>query len=108
MKTIGNYDVIVSNPPYIPDNEKEKLDENVRSHEPALALFVPENQHLIFYEKIAAFGKKHLSPNGCIFLETHESYAKEVAGYFSDQGYETILKKDFFQKERMVMATRCR
>jgi release factor glutamine methyltransferase len=107
-KFLPVYDVMVSNPPYIPENEKEKLDENVKAHEPQLALFVPQNQPLIFYEKIAAFGKTHLSPNGCILMETHESYAKDVAGYFAEQGYETILKKDFYEKERMVLATRCR
>lgn len=107
-KELPEYDVIVSNPPYIPENEKEKLDKNVTAHEPHLALFVPDNQRLIFYEKIAAFGKKHLSPDGCIFLETHESYAKQVADHFLEQGYEAVIKKDFYEKDRMVMATRRR
>lgn len=107
-KRMPVFDVIVSNPPYIPENEKEKLDKNVTAHEPHLALFVPDNQRLIFYEKIAAFGKDNLSPNGCIFLETHESYAKEVAAHFLEQGYEAIIKKDFYEKERMVIANRRR
>ena len=107
-KNLPIYDVIVSNPPYIPENEKDKLDKNVTEHEPHLALFVPDNQPLIFYEKIAAFGKKHLAKTGSIFMETHEDYAKEVAAYFIEQGYAAVVKKDFYEKERMVMATRSR
>jgi release factor glutamine methyltransferase len=107
-KFLPVYDAMISNPPYIPEKEKHLLDKNVSAHEPHLALFVPNDKTLIFYEKIARFGKEHLSVNGCIFMETHESYAKEVAGHFSEQGYKTILKKDFYEKERMVIATRCR
>lgn len=100
------FDVIVSNPPYIPLKEKDKLDKNVTTHEPHLALFVPDNQPLIFYEKIAAFGKKHLAGNGSIFMETHENYAKEVAAHFNKNGYEAFVQKDFYEKERIVTATR--
>ena len=102
------YDVIISNPPYIPENEKQLLDKNVRSFEPHIALFVPVNQRLIFYEKIANFGKTHLSPDGFIFLETHELYAKEVVDLFKREGYDAEIKKDFYEKERIVIATRFR
>jgi release factor glutamine methyltransferase len=102
------YDVIISNPPYIPENEKLLLDKNVTSFEPHMALFVPDNQRLIFYEKIANFGKKHLSPDGSIFLETHELYAKEVVDLFKREGYDAEIKKDFYEKERIVIATRFR
>ena len=101
------YDIIVSNPPYIPEKEKTQLDKNVTAHEPHLALFVPNNRHLIFYEKIAKFGKSHLLPGGSIFMETHELYAGEVAAYFISQGYNAAVKKDFYEKERMVIATHC-
>jgi release factor glutamine methyltransferase len=107
-KQLPVFDVIVSNPPYIPENEKELLDKNVTAHEPHLALFVPNNEPLIFYKKMAHFGKEHLSRDGSIFMETHELYAKEVSDYFSNQGYEVILKNDFFGKERMVIATHSR
>ena len=107
-KLLPMFDVIVSNPPYIPLKEKDKLDKNVTAHEPHLALFVPDNEPLIFYEKIAAFGKEHLARGGSIFMETHESYAKEVAAHFNKNGYETLIKKDFYEKERMVTATRFR
>lgn len=102
------FDVIVSNPPYIPEKEKEKLDKNVTEFEPHLALFVPDNQPLLFYEKIAAFGKEHLKKDGGIFMEIHENYAKAVADHFSKQGYDTRILKDFYEKERMIMATHCR
>lgn len=99
------YDVILSNPPYIPENEKEKLDKNVTDHEPLLALFVPDNRPLVFYEKIAEFGKKHLARQGMIFVETHEDHAQDVADHFLKEGYQAIVKKDFYEKERMVLAT---
>lgn len=103
---LGTFDLIVSNPPYIPEIELESLHKNVTSFEPHLALFVPDNKRFIFYEKIAAFGLEHLSASGCIFMETHEDFAKEVQSIFSDSGYDAIIKKDFFEKERMVIATR--
>ena len=59
-ETLPVYDVIISNPPYIPVNEKEKLDKNVTAWEPETALFVPDDDALLFYRKIAAFGKTHL------------------------------------------------
>jgi release factor glutamine methyltransferase len=104
---LPSYDVITSNPPYIPENEKEKLDKNVTAYEPALALFVTDNEPLVFYKKIASFGKKHLSPAGRIFMETHEDYANLVAEHFIGEGYEASVKKDFYGKERMVIATHC-
>jgi release factor glutamine methyltransferase len=107
-ESLGMYDVIISNPPYIPENEKEKLQQNVTAHEPHLALFVPDNQPLIFYERIALFGQKHLAPEGAVFLETHEFYAQAVANHFTQQGYTCEIQKDFYEKERMVWATRRR
>lgn len=102
------YEVILSNPPYIPENEKEKLDRNVVAHEPFQALFVPDNQPLIFYEKIAEFAKNHLAEDGKIFMETHEDYAQQVADHFIAEGYYAVVKKDFYDKDRMVLATRYR
>ena len=99
------FDLIVSNPPYIPLNEKEKMDKNVTAYEPGMALFVPDNDPLLFYKKIAAFGKKHLNPEGKIYLEIHEDYAKETAAAFTALQYENaIIKEDMFGKERMIIA----
>src|SRR6218665_462415 len=94
-------DVIISNPPYIPVAEKQMLRSNVADYEPALALFVPDNDPLLFYKKIAAFGKTHLDKNGAIFMETHMDYANDVATHFAASGYLAKVKKDIFGKERM-------
>lgn len=107
-RRLQSYDVITSNPPYIPENEKDLLDKNVTDHEPHLALFVPTERALIFYEKIALFGREHLAPGGCIFMETHEMFAAGVAKHFTENGYQATIKKDFYGKERMVLATRSR
>jgi release factor glutamine methyltransferase len=99
------FDVIVSNPPYIPLNEKEKMDKNVTNYEPGMALFVPDNDPLLFYKKIAVFGKTHLNPEGKIYLETHEDYTRETAAVFTALHYEhVVIKEDIFGKERMVIA----
>jgi release factor glutamine methyltransferase len=102
------FDVIISNPPYIPLVEKETMDKNVTSYEPHLALFVPDDSPLLFYVAIASFSKTHLSENGKIFMEVHENYANEVAAIFRQQGFFSTIKKDIFGKERMVTATHCR
>ena len=107
-QNLSMYDVIVSNPPYIPLEEKAVMDKNVTAHEPHLALFVPDERPLIFYEKIALFGKNHLASGGAIFLETHEKYAGKVAALFNQNGYDALVHKDFYEKERMVTATRSR
>lgn len=99
------FDIIVSNPPYIPLKEKEKLDKNVVDNEPHKALFVPDENPLLFYEKIARFGRSHLNYNGKIYLETHEDYAQEVAALFKATYREVLVKKDLFGKERMVIAS---
>lgn len=107
-RSLPAYDVIISNPPYIPEQEKQLLDKNVTAHEPHGALFVPDNDPIIFYEKIAVFGLAHLAPGGCIFMETHESFAGKVADHFAAQGYQAVIKRDLFEKERMVIANRFR
>ena len=102
------FDVIISNPPYIPIAEKELMDKNVTIYEPHLALFVPDEQPLLFYEAIALFSKMHLAENGKVFMEVHENLANEVANVFSEHQFQTEIKKDIFEKERMVMATHYR
>ena len=106
--TLDKYDVIISNPPYITEKQHDTMDKNVTAYEPHLALFVKDEQALIFYEKIVVFALTHLNENGMIFLETHEELAKEVAGLFDDKLYEVAIKKDIFEKERMVIVTRYR
>ncbi len=99
------FDIIISNPPYIPIDEKAKLAKNVTDFEPHLALFVPNKSPLVFYEKIAAFGIEHLLPNGKIYLEIHEDFAKETAALFRNHYQTVMIKKDMYDKERMIIIT---
>ena len=101
---LSQYDIIVSNPPYIPIKEKEILAKKVTDFEPAIALFVENNDPCIFYEKIAEFAKKHLKENGKIYVEVHEEFAKNVKKLFEKSGFTSIIKKDIYGKERMVRA----
>jgi release factor glutamine methyltransferase len=98
------YDVIVSNPPYIPINEKDKLNKNVTQFEPHTALFVPNEQPLLFYKKIATFAKEHVNYNGKVYVETHEDYATLVAAAFQQHCSHTQVVKDISGNERMVIA----
>jgi release factor glutamine methyltransferase len=100
------FDVIISNPPYIPEDEKNILDKNVIAYEPHLALFVSQNDPLIFYKKILSFAENHLNQNGRIFLETHENLAKETAALFIEKKYSVEIKKDMQGKERMLIIYR--
>ena len=102
---LHSFEVIVSNPPYIPENEKEKLDKNVTAFEPHTALFVTNERPLVFYEMIALFGQAHLKTNGKIFMETHEDLAEEVASLFHNDLYNSTIVKDISGKNRFVMAT---
>ncbi len=98
------FDMIVSNPPYIRQSEKEGMAKNVLDFEPAVALFVPNDDALIFYRKIAAFGKTHLSGTGIIYLEINEMLGKEVVALFNMMGYQVELRKDLQGKDRMARA----
>jgi release factor glutamine methyltransferase len=99
----GNLDVIVSNPPYIPEREAKALAERVRDHEPGLALFVPNNDPLIFYQRISEAAAHWLKPGGKLYFEIHEDYGKEVMALMEGLGFvELVLKKDMQGKDRMV------
>lgn len=104
-KKLPIVDIIVSNPPYIPEQEKNMLDKNVTHFEPHTALFVPDKSPQLFYEKIAGFAKSNLNTNGIIYVETHEDFAEKTAAVFSTVFEEVILKKDLLGKNRMVKAT---
>ena len=98
------FDIIVSNPPYIKQSEKINMNKRVTEQEPHAALFVPDDDALLFYKKIAVFGKEHLSRNGKIFVEINEILGTETESVFRQYGYQTQLKKDLQGKERMIMA----
>jgi release factor glutamine methyltransferase len=104
--TLPSFDVIISNPPYIPENEKQLLAENVIKYEPHIALFVPQQDPLIFYKKIALFVETNLNVNGKIFLEVHEDLAHETATIFKAKNYEVTIKKDMQGKDRMLIIYR--
>lgn len=103
-KQLPSFDIIVSNPPYVPENDKKKMQPNVLQYEPATALFVPDNDALVFYKAIAAFGKTHLNKSGSIYTEIHESLGEATMNIFQSAGFVSELKKDMQQKDRMVKA----
>ncbi|HYM93155.1 MAG TPA: peptide chain release factor N(5)-glutamine methyltransferase [Chitinophagaceae bacterium] len=98
------FDVIVSNPPYVPEKDKAQMQPNVANYEPSIALFVPDNDPLIFYKAIAEFGKKKLKKEGKIYIEVHENFGEAVSILFQSKGYSTQLKKDMQGKDRMIKA----
>jgi release factor glutamine methyltransferase len=97
-------DIIVSNPPYIAIAEKETMHGNVLEHEPHLALFVSDQDPLVFYRKIARLGLGILNPKGAVFLELNERFGNETASLFQELGYKTTIKKDMQGKDRMLLA----
>lgn len=100
------YDVIVSNPPYIRDLEKAGMHSNVLDYEPQLALFVDDNNPLIFYNAIADFAKTNLKPTGNLYLEINEFLSSETMEMLSAKGFTSIdLRKDMQFKNRMIKAS---
>lgn len=97
------FDVIVSNPPYVPESDRAEMHPNVRDHEPALALFVPDDDRIRFYRAIAQAGRQMLVPGGRLWFEIYEHAADEVARMLGDEQYTDItVCKDLFDKPRMV------
>ena len=99
---LPSFDIIVSNPPYIPIKEKIEMLPNVLQYEPATALFVPDSDALVFYKAIAAFGKNHLTKNGIIYVEINETLGEATASLFQLNGYNTEIKRDMQGKERII------
>ncbi|MEP7279393.1 MAG: peptide chain release factor N(5)-glutamine methyltransferase [Bacteroidota bacterium] len=97
------FDIIISNPPYIPQKDKDDMAPNVLQYEPMLALFVEDNDPLLFYKAIANFAQPGLAKNGLIYMEIHEDMADAVVDLFKHYGYSGIeIKKDLQGKDRMV------
>ena len=98
-----NVSLIVSNPPYIRTEEKKTMHKNVLEHDPHLALFVPDEDPLIFYREIARFGQKHLKKGGCIYFEINEALAEETCHELEKLGYlNIIVRNDGNGKKRMI------
>ena len=103
----NQFDIIVSNPPYVCDSEKSEMRANVLDHEPSSALFVPDSDPLIFYRKILEFAQKALKPNGQIWFEINEKFGKETAELCREKGFKNVeIIKDFRGKERVIIAKR--
>jgi release factor glutamine methyltransferase len=103
QKQLPTSDIIVSNPPYVPLKDKETMQANVVGFEPHMALFVPNDDALLFYKALAQFGKERLHKNGSIYMEIHENLGNAVVELFRKEGYTAIeLKKDMQGKDRMV------
>lgn len=101
-KQLPHFDIIVSNPPYVPEKDKDSMPKNVLNYEPHTALFVKDNDPLVFYKAIAEFGKEHLHKDGSIYCEIHEGLGSSVEELFRSHGYTTESKKDMQQKDRMI------
>lgn len=101
---LGNeqFDIIVSNPPYIPISEREAMHINVTNFEPAMALFVEDSDPLIFYREIACIAKSRLSERGALLFEIHELLADETLQMLQKEGFEAELRHDFLNKPRMI------
>lgn len=101
------YDVIVSNPPYVRESEKQQMQANVLDYEPDIALFVENDNALIFYEAIAEFAQKHLKKSGSLYFEINEFLGIETVQLLENKGFtDIILKKDLNNKNRMIKCKR--
>ena len=103
---VNDLDVLVSNPPYILKEEAVAMRKNVIDHEPALALFTPDRDPLVFYRRIAELGRSAIKPGGKIFFEINEAYGTEVKELLAGLGYgSAAVHKDLSGKDRMVVAS---
>lgn len=101
------FDIIVSNPPYIKENEKSAMHSNVLDWEPHTALFVPDSDPLLFYRTIAKKGLTLLKPGGTLYFEINRAHGAETVEMLAGLGYADIeLRKDFAENDRMIKATR--
>ena len=102
-----HFDIIVSNPPYIRELEKEEIQSNVLDHEPHLALFVNNNNPLVFYKKIANLAKNHLTNKGSLYFEINQYLGKETVEMLIQKDFlNTELKKDIFGNDRMTKSSK--
>ena len=100
----GVFDLIVSNPPYVMESEKASMRRNVLEYEPELAIFVPDDDPLVFYRAIARWSERFLAPDGIAMTEINESLGKETEEVFKASGFHhTGIVKDFFYRNRFVV-----
>ena len=105
--TASQFDIIVSNPPYVRESEKERMAPNVLDHEPHLALFVENNNPLVFYQAIVALSTQALKKQGLLYFEINEYLGDETKALFSSNDFEDVqLQTDIFGKNRMMCASK--
>ncbi|APU98240.1 protein-(glutamine-N5) methyltransferase, release factor-specific [Sphingobacterium sp. B29] len=103
------YNIIVSNPPYITPGEKQHMNQNVLAYEPELALFIEESAPLIFYDVISSFALKHLAPNGDLYFEINQYLGAEMKELMVKKGFEQVrLIKDINGADRIIHAKKAR
>jgi len=106
-QNLEKWDVIISNPPYVLESEKQEIMPHVLNHEPALALFVPDEDPLLFYKIIAEMAKNRLNDGGSLFFEINQAFGKEVQEMLENKGFKYVeVMKDFRGKDRMVVGMR--
>ena len=102
---VDHLDIVVSNPPYIPESERQSLEKNVKEHEPSTALYTPDDDPLLYYRHIAQRAVQSLKPGGRIYFEINESFGKQVSDMLNKMGYEEIrIVQDIHGKDRFVRA----
>ncbi len=102
---IGDFDIIVSNPPYVRELEKREIKPNVLDNEPEEALFVPDDQPLVFYEKITSLAKNKLKKEGVLYFEINQYLGLETKDMIENLGFISVeIRKDLFENERMIKA----
>jgi len=102
---VGKWDIIISNPPYIPEMEKAEILPNVLNHEPHLALFVTNHDPLLFYRQIALFAKNNLQKGGQLYFEIHRNEGQSCVALLHELGFKNIeLRKDLSRNDRMIKA----
>lgn len=105
QKFLPTVDILVSNPPYVPLKDKASMQLNVLDYEPHTALFVPDNDPLLFYKALAQFAKRRLYQTGSVYAEIHEDLGKSVVDLFKQEGLSALeLKNDMQGKNRMIKA----
>jgi release factor glutamine methyltransferase len=106
-KRLGMFDLIVSNPPYVRNLEKDTMSKNVLNYEPQIALFVDNNNPLVFYKAIHDFAQDHLSDHGRIYCEINHGLAAETFELFEDLFHHKLeIRKDFYERDRFLFLVR--
>ncbi|MBO5876293.1 MAG: peptide chain release factor N(5)-glutamine methyltransferase [Bacteroidales bacterium] len=105
VEGLGTFDMILSNPPYVMDSEKALMRKNVLEHEPWLALFVPDDDPLLFYRAVAAWARQLLKPDGLCLVEINEALGRQTAEVFEDAGFRDVeVLQDLNSRDRFVRA----